>query len=163
MAHPIINPSPGPGAPSNVVAMWPKGASLRLSLLAAERASRIRVFDMLPETPRIALARFTETSGIARPSVIIAGDDDGRQRGPQAFVALRLAMRWARFCFIHADLPTRQHFDVILEAADRHKRLLLVEATTATWRDWRQCWGDRAGAMVIPSGHLHPLPPRGAA
>jgi hypothetical protein len=97
----------------------------------------------------------------SRPTVILAGFDDGCDLGPDAWPAARRARDWARWTLIHGAGFERWHYEFAISAAQTLGRVLVVECSGATLPVWEQFIRSGkpqpAGLTVRPRGP-HPLP-----
>ncbi len=98
--------------------------------------------------------RFIKAVG-DRPSVLLVGDDDGVDRGPDGFPAANKALDWARWILLHAAGAEREHYHLAIAAAHLHRRVLIIECSTATLPAW-QPLVTRARNRVGAPGDLSP-------
>jgi len=82
-------------------------------------------------------------------TVAVIGDDAGLSSGPADFPDAARLFAWARRVMIHAAGGEAVHYEWLVQAARIHRRVLLVETTTAAepaWMAFAECERDRREA-----------------
>lgn len=97
-----------------------------------------------------------------RPILVILGDDDASPTGPAGWHDAERLVRWARFIALHAAGAEPQHYAAAVLATQTHRRLLLIETSTAQLEAWQDFIGrvqPRVLGLVIapPPGVRHPM------
>ena len=102
---------------------------------------------------------------VARPLVVLLGDDDYSSTGPGGWQSTQRLLQWARAALLHGTGGTIAHYHVAVELTQQSKRLLLVETDAAHLPAWRlavEATGRRLPTLVIAPTTPHPaVPPPG--
>ncbi len=129
----------------------------RVPLLQAVRHGIITLCELTRDAtlPAHDLARSQ------RPKLVLVGDDDGLDSGPDGWTARPRLAGWARHAVIHAtggDVPS--YLAAVTLALHRHQ-LVLVETGTTHCMAWHRLFA-RSGVptlnLVPPDGGVHPVP-----
>ena len=102
------------------------------------------------------------------PALALLGDDDhATPDGPDTWPIAQRALRWARFVLIHGGVGRPEHYEYAIALAVAHRRLLMIESSSANvpaWRAASERWavGARGQVMQPPPGFPHPSLDRGA-
>ena len=148
--------------PRAIAAMTQAGAGHEVPLYSALYQGRICLLPVFRSTPaRMVKLWQAKVSG---PAVAVIGDDaqladDGPSHWP---VAPRL-MRWARFVVVHGAAGRAEEYQHIVELAQVHRRVLVIECSAARIPDWKlaaDVHGRGAiGQVIEPApGFQHPAP-----
>ena len=140
------------------------GAVGTAHLLRALASGRIAMLPIQPEESASKVKAFARLTS-HRPSIILIGDDDGRDLGPSRWSQARRAVRWARSVVIHGAGAQLFHYELAIEKAELVGRVLVVECSKATLPDWIALVTSaphRPATLVIsPDGDgPHPFPIR---
>lgn len=97
-----------------------------------------------------------------RPTLILVGDDDGDDTGPNGWPLAQRLMRWSAVIVLHATGGQRWHYESALDAAVSSGTVLLVECGTATLPAWKEAarrWAPAAFVVaLVPNGQgVHPV------
>jgi hypothetical protein len=98
-----------------------------------------------------------------RPVIAIVEDDDFRSTGPAGFPAAKRFAYWARREMVHASAAEARHYQLAVDAAMLHGRILLVETDSEHASEWCRFLGDgrRIPLLCIrPRDGVHPVAPR---
>lgn len=134
-------------------------------LLRAVGAGKITLLTVNTETSATMFKQWTRmTSGM--PAIALVQDDDYVDRGPAGIAVGERAVRWARSVLLHASGAQITHYQACIEAAQVVRRMLLIEASTATAPQWLDLIARQPKpptlTVIWPQEGLHPiLPPRG--
>ena len=103
----------------------------------------------------------------AKPAIVLIGDDDYLDRGPNGWRVAQRAIRWAAAVLLHAAGATRGQYLGVIEAAERVGRVLVVECSTTTlpaWADLVAAAPHKPSVLVIkPTVGAHPVRPTSEA
>jgi hypothetical protein len=137
------------------------GAIGTAHLLRALAAGRIACLPILPDSSATSFKRFVHATA-HRPAVVLVGDDDGFDRGPDGWTLAGRAVYWARGVLIHAAGAELAHYQAAIEAAESAGRVLVIECSSVTLAAWAALVGAAphrpATLLIYPSGGVHPLP-----
>lgn len=103
-------------------------------------------------------------AAIHLPGLALIGDDDHAPvDGPDTWPIAHRALRWARFVLIHGGPGATLHYEYAVELAKRHRRLVMVECSSANIALWERaaskwCAGAEGLVMRPPPGGVHPVP-----
>jgi hypothetical protein len=129
-------------------------------LLAELLKGRIALLPCGATTSNALVKQFIAGT-VGRPTVILAGFDDGFDLGPDDWPAARRVRDWARWTLIHGAGFERWHYEAAVIAAQTLGRVLIIECSGATLPAWEQFVRSRnqqpAGLTIRPRGP-HPLP-----
>lgn len=101
-------------------------------------------------------------AAIQLPGLALIGDDDhAAVDGPDTWPIARRALCWARFVLIHGGPGATLHYEYAVELAKRHRRLVMVECSSANIALWERvaskwCAGAEGLVMRPPRGGVHP-------
>lgn len=130
-----------------------------LPLLRAAADGRIDFAFILE--PTAAWPRRIERS--KRPAIAVIGADMGEDDDapPDVWRCLRHARDWCRFLVLHAAGGEHGHYRRAVEAAERYRRVLIVECTPRTARAWMDAVGHPPGQSLLiwPRDGQHPIKP----
>lgn len=133
----------------------------RLPLLQAVRAGVLSLCELTREAPLPT----RKLERCPRPVIVLIGDDDGLDCGPDGWRARPRLAGWARHAFIHAtggDVPS---YDLAVSLALERRSLVLIETGSVHGMNWHRLFA-RCGVptvnLVPRNGSVHPVPtPRG--
>ncbi len=158
-AYPVNSWADLPGA---IALAEQVGAIGNACLMRALAVGRIAYLPVLPDTSAMKLKAFIRAT-VRRPSVVLIGDDDGFDRGPDGWALARRAVCWARGVLIHGAGAEVHHYEAAIEAAEIAGRVLVIECSSATLGAWAALVGaaaHRPGTLLIyPRGGVHPVMP----
>jgi hypothetical protein len=136
------------------------GAIGQAHLMRALAAGRITYLPTLPDMSATRFKVFASATA-HRPAVVLIGDDDGFDRGPDGWTLAHRAVRWARSVVLHAAGAEVGHYEGAIEAAQIVGRVLVIECGTATLDAWAAVVGaapHRPSVLVIvPREGVHPI------
>lgn len=145
--------------PAAIASLQVAGAIHRIPLLRALRGGQIAHFEVTRDTPtNIAKAFFRLAE---KPAVILIGDDDYASTGPAGWPAAPKLLAWARVVFVHATGGQPAHYEAAIKAAQKYRRVLLIEATSAHAEAWRTAatfGGAKRIIILLPTDGVHPRP-----
>jgi hypothetical protein len=98
---------------------------------------------------------------VGRPTIILAGFDDGCDLGPDSWPAAGRVRDWARWALVHGAGFERWHYELALAAVQMHSRVLIVECsakTVAAWERFTRSGRDPLPGLAIRPRGAHPLP-----
>lgn len=133
-------------------------------LILAARRGQIALTVVLPSTP--APMKFLRRSML--PTIAVISDDPGDAGlGPSAFLATRRLVEWAAFAIVHGAAGTVADYRNFVTMAGRHRRLLLIECTSARADEWAAVLVRRKPRPlpfmgIIPTAGPHPIMQREA-
>jgi hypothetical protein len=137
------------------------GAIGQAHLLRALRQGRSAYFPLLPDSSSSKFKAFIRAAG-QRPAIVLIGDDDGFDRGPQGWSLTDRAIAWARHIMIHGAGAEIVHYEAAVFAAQLAGRCLVVECSSATLPAWialARMAAHRPPTLIIePRNGIHPLP-----
>jgi hypothetical protein len=109
------------------------GYGFRNPIYRAALAGDAALVELMPGTriPREVLWRDA-------PTIIVANDDAGRSNGAGDFPDADRLMKWARRVMIHAMGGEAAHYQLAVDAARNHGRVLLIETRTAHEVAWEE-------------------------
>lgn len=138
------------------------GAIGTAHLMRALAAGRIAYLPVLPEMSATRFKAFIRATA-HRPAIVLIGDDDGFDRGPDGWTLAARVLRWARSVLLHAAGAELAHYEGAIEAAEIVGHVLVIECCTATLDAWAALVGaalHRPSVLVIyPRGGVHPVLP----
>jgi len=114
------------------------------------------------ELTRDSTAPLRRMDRIGLPSIVLVGDDDGFDSGPEEWVSAKRLTRWARLAFIHATGGTVESYHWAVAEAVRRRKIVLVETGTTHVHAWHRLFAQAGVASInlIPSnGGAHPISP----
>jgi hypothetical protein len=136
------------------------GAIGTAHLMRALAAGRIAFLPVLPDMSATKFKAFARATS-HRPAIVLIGDDDGFDRGPDGWTLAHRAVRWARSVLLHAAGAELFHYEGAIEAAQIVGRVLVIECGTATLDAWAALVGAapcRPATLVIwPREGVHPV------
>jgi hypothetical protein len=137
------------------------GAIGQAHLMRALRAGRIAFQPLLPDTSSSRFKAFARAT-FRRPAIVLIGDDDGFDRGPQGWRLAERALRWADRVLLHGAGAELAHYEAAILAAEHRHRVLVIECSSATLDAWaalvRGAPHRPATMVIVPRGGVHPLP-----
>jgi hypothetical protein len=112
-----------------------EGAIGSAHLLRAMKAGKIA---LLPISTNVdpAEVEILLKNKLAKPTVILVGDDDGMDRGPAGFPAIKVIVRWSKKILLHASGAEIWHYDLAVKAASENGHCLLIECNARTLSAW---------------------------
>jgi hypothetical protein len=123
-------------------------------------ARRICLLPVLPDASATTVKAFMRAAA-GRPSIILFGDDDYRDRGPTAWRQAGRVARWAKVAIVHAAGAEVGHYEAACVTAENVGRVAFVECSTVTaeaWVDLFQAQPHPPRLILIPPrGGVHPL------
>lgn len=146
-----------------IVVLEAAGAIGSAHLCRALRDGRCALMWLLPEVSASHYKRFIRAAG-RRPAIIVLGDDDGLNRGPQAFPLAQRAIGWARCVFLHAAGAKLEHYEMAILIAQGLRRLLFIECSSVTelaWLDLTKRHASRHLRLIqhfVSANGPHPKP-----
>ena len=126
------------------------------------RAAHQRLLGIVRPTRQgiISAAHFRRMGG--QPWLVLLGDDDGIESGPDGWACTKRVLGWARQIVIHGAGGHAEHYSGMVAAALLVRRFVLVECASAQVEAWHQAtlrWALRATVQrVLPTIGAHPLP-----
>lgn len=148
-------------------------AELAQTIVAAEQAGAAHIVPVLRMVRtgglhfilplRGATVPMRRLKTLDRPALVQIGDDDDTPTGPSGWPQAERLLRWCRFCVLHAAGAEPVHYAAAAMAALVHRRVLLIETTTAHERAWaalirRVRPGQRGFIVRVPRGQpAHPI------
>jgi hypothetical protein len=137
------------------------GAIGQAHLMRALQRGRISYLSLLPDTSATKFKSFARVT-TDRPSVMLIGDDDGFDRGPDGWSLTPRAVAWARSIMVHGAGAEIVHYESAIVAAQLVGRCLVVECSSATLPAWiavARAAAHRPPTLIIkPRDGVHPLP-----
>jgi hypothetical protein len=132
-------------------------------LLRARLSNRIAFWPPQPET---SASTFKQLARLVadKPAVVLIGDDDySPDAGPARWPVAARAVRWAAFVVVHAAGAKIEHYEAVISAAQRLRRVLLIECAAATadaWLALAVSAPNRPRVLLIaPTVGVHPIVP----
>ncbi len=131
-----------------VVQAWLDGRIAHLEVQRSGCAGKTKRF--------LAMARL--------PALVLIGDDDGEDTGPDGWSVAQRLLRWARVVVLHATGAERWHYEVTIATAEAYGRVLMVECGSSTLAAWKQAtlrWSPNSFVQIleVPAGRgVHPVP-----
>ena len=150
--------------PGAIIASERAGAIGQAHLLRALVAGRIAYQPLLPDTSASSFKTFVRATSRkpSMPSIVLIGDDDGFDRGPDGWRLAARAVRWAASIVLHGAGAELSHYETAIVAAQIVGRVLLIECGSATLDAWTMLVASAphrpSGLVIVPSGGVHPLP-----
>ena len=99
--------------------------------------------------------------GFNRPSIVLIGDDDGLDTGPNGWACRTRLPGWARYAVIHASGGEAVHYTAAVLMALEVQRLVFVETGTANFEAWHRLF-SRANVptlnLIVRDPEMHPIP-----
>jgi hypothetical protein len=137
------------------------GAIGLAELLRALRDDKIALLGLQPDTSHATFQHWSRATAHC-PAILLIGDDDGLDRGPDGWPLAECALEWAARVMLHAAAARREDYRDAIIASQIHKRVILIESCDRT----ASAWLARIAAMVIPRptlliaphGGSHPAP-----
>jgi hypothetical protein len=94
--------------------------------------------------------------------LILIGDDDGLDTGPDGWACARRVLGWARRIVIHGAAGLAEHYAGAAAATMVVRRLVLIECTSARVNAWAEAAKRDAPNVIVqclvPAGGVHPVP-----
>ncbi len=137
------------------------GFDFRIPLVQSVIDGRICHFEAHRIGSSGKVKRFLAMSA-GRPTLVLIGDDDGDDTGPDGWPMARRLLRWARVVVLHGTGAERWHYETTVNTAELHGQVLMVECSTATLPAWMEAtrrWAPNAGVQVLrvpPGTPAHP-------
>lgn len=129
-----------------------------LPLFAAVAAKRIAVVSFLNPAGAWNEAAFKR---LTRPVVVLIVDDpdigEGVALGPDQWPLARRLAYWARMVIVHGAEGEAQHYRAAVEAAERYRRVALVETSAAMAMAWGAFLRHPRTLMILPCDGQHPV------
>jgi hypothetical protein len=125
-------------------------------LLRALRDGRIALLPLHPDTSP-ATFEFWSRATRHRPAILLVGDDDGLNRGPDAWPLADSVLQWSARVVIHAAAARREDYQDAIATAQIHGRVTLIESCDRT----ADAWVARIAAMATPRQTLLIAPQSG--
>ena len=98
-----------------------------------------------------------------RPVILLLGDDDYQEAGPDTWACAAKAREWASFAVVHGTGAQRLHYEMAAELAMQVGRLLFVETTSAAAQQWAAFLHERTPPLtfigLLPPAETHPVMP----
>ena len=126
------------------------------------RAAHVGLIGIVQPTREgiISTAHFRRMSG--QPWLVLLGDDDGIETGPDGWACAKRALGWARQVVIHGAAGHAEHYAGVAAATVVIRRFVLIECASAKVETWHAAairWAPRAVIQrVVPAIGHHPLP-----
>jgi hypothetical protein len=137
------------------------GAIGQAHLMRALAQGRIAYLPLLPDTSATKFKAFARATS-HRPTVLLIGDDDGFDRGPDGWAMATRAVAWARSVLVHGAGAELHHYEAAILAAQLVRRALVIECSSTTLDAWTALVAGaahRPRALIIrPRGGVHPVP-----
>lgn len=98
---------------------------------------------------------------VGLPQIVLVGDDDGLDTGPNGWACRPRLLSWARYAIVHATGGTVGSYRQAVFAAVYWRRLVLVETGTKNVMAWHEAFAKRnipTLNLIPPNGGQHPLP-----
>jgi hypothetical protein len=141
------------------------GHGFAAELFAAARRAEINVAYVLePRTP----APMKTLKRSALPVLAIIGADPGDEgTRPTEWLALRRLADWATFGIVHGSGGTVENYKLAVELARLHRRVLMIECTSARAQEWgmallRHRPRPVPCVAILPTDGAHPVAPKSA-
>jgi len=136
------------------------GAPGTAHLLRALRDGRIALLPLQPKESGSKLKDWIRLTK-DRLAVLLIGDDDGSDHGPNSWAQARRTVTWARSVMLHAACAELFHYELALISAELTHRTLIIECSTTTLRGWSELVRSaphRPNTLLItpPENEHHP-------
>ena len=130
-------------------------------LIQALYAGRIAYLPVFRRTSATTVKRWL--AAITLPGIVTIGDDDHAENdGPATWPVTARLLKWAHLTVIHGAHGTPVHYQAAAMATELHKRVLLIECSSANIEAWERAARDhgcKGGAIFTPPpGVSHPSP-----
>lgn len=163
--------TPGRGTAANPFRVNNSADLDRLITFAQQHAPHRAVLFQAVRHGLITLAEITRDGPLPaknlerskRPALVLVGDDDGLDCGPNGWAARSRLAGWARHAIIHATGADVPSYALVVAMALQRGRVVLVETGTAHGPAWHQMFskvGVPTVNLIAPSGGIHPIPVR---
>ena len=136
------------------------GAGHSAELLRIARTGKIAVVNVQPTVA----APMKTLRHMAIPTIVIVGDDprDDASQGPAGWLPFRRLLQWGSYAVLHAAAGEVAHYRAIAELTVLHRRLILIETTTADLDAWAQRLHHARPRpmpfmLIAPIGASHPV------
>lgn len=111
------------------------------------------------QTPPLSKLNHTQLPAI----VLLTDDDDATRLGPDGWPHAARILRWARGAMLHGTGGQPGHYKLAVLGALQHRRLVLVETSSAQLGAWatmafRTIAPGRILVLQPPDGGVHPVP-----
>lgn len=160
-AHVLSVETASPAAVARAIAVMEViGEQFRIPLFRAVPRGEI-AFTVLNPGQAPPLAKLERTG---RPAIIVlTSDDDTTRLGPDGWPHAARILRWAKAAMLHGTGGRPEHYELAIEGAKVHRRVVLVETCTAHIEAWttlarRTMAPERILRMQPPDGGVHPVP-----
>jgi len=135
------------------------GAIGQAHLMRALLAGRIAYLPLLPDSSASSFKAFARATS-RKPAVVLAGDDDGFNRGPDGWRLAARALGWATAVLLHGAGGEIEHYEAAIMAAEVVRRVLVIECNTATLDAWtalvRAAPHHPSVLLIYPREGVHP-------
>ncbi len=137
------------------------GCGYLAHLLRPVMAGNINLIMPLRDT---AMPPFYRMQKQGKPVVVLVGDDDYQPAGPDTWACAAKLRSWATFAIVHGTGAQDHHYKAAAALTFVHKRLLMIETTSAAAQLWAGFLKQRADLPFmgfLPTDGFHPvMPPR---
>jgi hypothetical protein len=111
------------------------GAIGQAHLMRALQQGRICYLSCLPDTSASKFKAFVRGVG-NWPAIVLIGDDDYVDRGPNGWSITARAVAWARGILLHAAGAKIEHYEAAVKAARCCGRVLVIDASPGRVDSW---------------------------
>ena len=95
---------------------------------------------------------------VARPIVVVVGDDDGDDRGPGGWPAsIAGTISRSRVVMLNASGGEAHHYALAVQAALAVQTVLIIETTSQHVEAWLELLNGKSVITVLPRGGVHPV------